>query len=541
MMAGKENSAMTILMDFAKPCKGKLIGSVVLAVLGALCGMIPYIAVSRGIIMIFHEDYAFSKLAFLALIALAGYLGQVWFGTFSTMKSHESAFIILRNIRMAITEKLSRVPMGTILDTPSGKFKTIIVDTVEKLELPLAHMVPEFTANILIPVLMLVYLFSLDWRLALISLVTIPVGAFCYMGMMKDYEKRYARVLAAGKNMDAATVEYIGGIEVVATLVGVLPLGSWLFINGRVEAGTLITCIILALGLVKPLIQALQYTDSLAMVDSTVKEVGNLLDEPELVRPTERYVLADTDVSFDHVTFRYKETEVLHGISFDCAKNGMTAIVGPSGSGKSTIARLIASFWEAESGGVRIGGVDVRNISLPQIMELVSYVSQDNFLFHLSIRENIRIGKPEATDAEIEAAAKKASCHDFIAALPEGYDTLAGDAGSHLSGGERQRIAIARAILKNSPIVVLDEATAFTDPENEAVIQASIAGLVAGKTLIVIAHRLSTITKADKILVVDKGNVAAEGTHEELLETSNLYKELWKAHMQGKDTAEEVA
>lgn len=240
-------------------------------------------------------------------------------------------------------------------------------------------------------------------------------------------------------------------------------------------------------------------------------------------------------------TFRYKETEVLHGISFACAKNGMTAIVGPSGSGKSTIARLIASFWEAESGCVRIGGVDVRNIPLPQIMELVSYVSQDNFLFHLSIRENIRIGKPEATDAEIEAAAKKASCHDFIAALPEGYDTLAGDAGSHLSGGERQRIAIARAILKNSPIVVLDEATAFTDPENEAVIQASIAGLVAGKTLIVIAHRLSTITKADKILVVDKGNIAAEGTHEELLETSNLYKELWKAHMQGKDTAEEVA
>ena len=410
MMAGKENSAMTILVDFAKPCKGKLIGSVILAVLGALCGMIPYIAVSRGIIMICHEDYAFGKLAFLALIALAGYLGQVWFGTFSTMKSHESAFIILRNIRMAITEKLSRVPMGTILDTPSGKFKTIIVDTVEKLELPLAHMVPELTANILIPVLMLVYLFSLDWRLALISLVTIPVGAFCYMGMMKDYEKRYARVLAAGKNMDAATVEYIGGIEVVktfnqgersykkyadavaenetakvtwfkqtngyyvmglsiltATLVGVLPLGSWLFINGRVEAGTLITCIILALGLVKPLIQALQYTDSLAMVDSTVKEVGNLLDEPELVRPTERAVLADADVSFDHVTFRYKETEVLHGISFDCAKNGMTAIVGPSGSGKSTIARLIASFWEAESGCVRIGGVDVRNIPLPQI------------------------------------------------------------------------------------------------------------------------------------------------------------------------------
>ena len=359
--------------------------------------------------------------------------------------------------------------------------------------------------------------------------------------------KKYADAVAENETAKATWFKqtngyYVMGLSILtATLVGVLPLGSWLFINGRVEAGTLITCIILALGLVKPLIQALQYTDSLAMVDSTVKEVGNLLDEPELVRPTERTVLADADVSFDHVTFRYKETEVLHGITFDCAKNGMTAIVGPSGSGKSTIARLIASFWEAESGGVRIGGVDVRNIPLPQIMELVSYVSQDNFLFHLSIRENIRIGKPAATDAEIEAAAKKASCHDFIAALPEGYDTLAGDAGSHLSGGERQRIAIARAILKNSPIVVLDEATAFTDPENEAIIQASIAGLVAGKTLIVIAHRLSTITKADKILVVDKGNVAAEGTHEELLETNDLYKELWRAHMQGKDTAEEVA
>ena len=573
MMAEKENSAMTILMDFAKPCKGKLIGSVVLAVLGALCGMIPYIAVSRGIIMICHEDYAFSKLAFLALIALAGYLGQVWFGTFSTMKSHESAFIILRNIRMAITEKLSRVPMGTILDTPSGKFKTIIVDTVEKLELPLAHIVPELTANILIPVLMLVYLFSLDWRLALISLVTIPVGAFCYMGMMKDYEKRYARVLAAGKNMDAATVEYIGGIEVVktfnqgersykkyadavaenetakvtwfkqtngyyvmglsiltATLVGVLPLGSWLFINGRVEAGTLITCIILALGLVKPLIQALQYTDSLAMVDSTVKEVGNLLDEPELVRPTERAVLADADVSFDHVTFRYKETEVLHGISFDCAKNGMTAIVGPSGSGKSTIARLIASFWEAESGGVRIGGVDVRNIPLPQIMELVSYVSQDNFLFHLSIRENIRIGKPEATDAEIEAAAKKASCHDFIAALPEGYDTLAGDAGSHLSGGERQRIAIARAIVKDAPIIVLDEATAFSDPENEYLIQKAFEKLIQNKTVVMIAHRLSTIRNADQILVMEKGCLIESGTHDELLKKNGKYAQMWSSY-----------
>lgn len=598
-MSNAGQSAASILMGFARPCKGMLAESVALAVLGALCGMVPYIAASRGIIMVCRGDYDFGGFALLAGIALVGYLGQVWLGTFSTMRSHEAAFTILGNIRTAIAGKLSRVPMGTILDTPSGTFKTIAVDTVEKLELPLAHMVPELTANTLIPAMMLAYLFVLDWRIALISLATIPVGIFCYMGMLKDYERRYKRVLTAGKRMDAATVEYIGGIEVVktfnqgdrsykkyadavaenrasketwfrqtngyyvvglsiltATLTGVLPLGSWLFMDGSIGAGTFITCIVLALGLVKPLIQALQYTDSLAMVDSTVKEVRALLDLPELSRPDEAVPLVDTHVSFEDVTFRYEGapsgdgggddsvrdgTEVLHGVSFDCPKGGMTAIVGPSGSGKSTIARLIASFWEAERGFVRIGGVDVRKMPLSQVMELVSYVSQDNFLFHLSVRENIRIGKPDATDAEIEDAARKASCHDFILSLPKGYDTLAGDAGSHLSGGERQRIAIARAILKNSPIVVLDEATAFTDPENEAAIQASIAKLVAGKTLIVIAHRLSTIVDADKILVIDRGRVAAEGTHEELVAESPLYGQLWNAHVASRDTAEEVA
>lgn len=598
-MSNAGQSAASILMGFARPCKGMLAESVALAVLGALCGMVPYIAASRGIIMVCRGDYDFGGFALLAGIALVGYLGQVWLGTFSTMRSHEAAFTILGNIRTAIAGKLSRVPMGTILDTPSGTFKTIAVDTVEKLELPLAHMVPELTANTLIPAMMLAYLFVLDWRIALISLATIPVGIFCYMGMLKDYERRYKRVLTAGKRMDAATVEYIGGIEVVktfnqgdrsykkyadavtenrasketwfrqtngyyvvglsiltATLTGVLPLGSWLFMDGSIGAGTFITCIVLALGLVKPLIQALQYTDSLAMVDSTVKEVRALLDLPELSRPDEAVPLVDAHVSFEDVTFRYEGapsgdgggdgserngTEVLHGVSFDCPKGGMTAIVGPSGSGKSTIARLIASFWEAERGFVRIGGVDVRKMPLSQVMELVSYVSQDNFLFHLSVRENIRIGKPDATDAEVEDAARKASCHDFILSLPKGYDTLAGDAGSHLSGGERQRIAIARAILKNSPIVVLDEATAFTDPENEAAIQASIAKLVVGKTLIVIAHRLSTIVDADKILVIDRGRVAAEGTHEELVAESPLYGQLWNAHVASRDTAEEVA
>ena len=573
-----EKTALQYLLELAKPCKRLLITSVIFAVLGAAAGIVPYLAVSRLIIRICARDYTLQAIFVTALIALAGYLGQLYLSTLSTIRSHRAAFTVLRNIRMQLTAKLSRVPMGFILDTPSGKFKTMLVDTVEKLELPLAHIIPELTANLLIPFLMLVYFFYLDWRLALTAFATFPLGLICYMGMMKDYEKRYAKVLTASKNMDAATVEYIGGIEVIkafnqstvsyrkyteaiaenenakaewfkktnpyyaagiaiapSSLLGVLPLGCWFFIHGSISAGSFISCIILSLGLIVPLIQALRYTDSLAMVDSTVKEIAKLLEAEEMNRPKNAVPIKENTIAFSHVSFAYSDTEVLHDISFQAVPNGMTAFVGPSGSGKSTIARLIASFWEASQGSVMIGGCDARNIPLSQVMERVGYVSQDNYLFHLSIRENIRIGKPDATDAEIEQAAKKASCHDFISALPQGYDTIAGDGGNNLSGGEKQRIAIARAILKDSPIIVLDEATAFTDPENEAVIQRSIGELVAGKTLIVIAHRLSTITMADKIIVMNHGRIEAEGRHQALLESCELYRTLWNAYISVSD------
>lgn len=576
-----EKTALQYLLELAKPCKRLLVTSVIFAVLGAAAGIIPYLAVSRLIIRICARDYTLQAIFVTALIALAGYLGQLYLSTLSTIRSHRAAFTVLRNIRMQLTAKLSRVPMGFILDTPSGKFKTMLVDTVEKLELPLAHIIPELTANLLIPFLMLVYFFYLDWRLALTAFATFPLGLICYMGMMKDYEKRYAKVLTASKNMDAATVEYIGGIEVIkafnqstvsyqkyteaiaenenakaewfkktnpyyaagiaiapSSLLGVLPLGCWFFIHGSISAGSFISCIILSLGLIAPLIQALRYTDSLAMVDSTVKEIAKLLEAEEMNRPKNAVPIKENTIAFSHVSFAYSDTEVLHDISFQAVPNGMTAFVGPSGSGKSTVARLIASFWEASNGSVMIGGCDVRNIPLSQVMGRVGYVSQDNYLFHLSIRENIRIGKPDATDAEIEQAAKKASCHDFISALPQGYDTVAGDGGNNLSGGEKQRIAIARAILKDSPIIVLDEATAFTDPENEAVIQRSIGELVAGKTLIVIAHRLSTITMADKIIVMNHGCIEAEGRHQSLLESCELYRTLWNAHISVSDKKE---
>lgn len=562
-------------MSFAREAHGGLTASVVLAVLGAAAGIVPYIAAAQILTLICAGMYELGPIAAAASVALTGYLGSVWLASASTIISHRCAFITLNSIRKALTDKLSRVPMGTVLDQPSGTFKTLIVDTVEKLELPLAHMVPELTANTLIPVLMLAYLFVLDWRLALISLITIPVGICCYMGMMKDYGPRYARVLDASKNMDATIVEYIGGIEVIkgfnqstasygryvdavranedakvtwfrqtnpfyvagvtimpSCLIGVLPLGSLLYLSGDISASALITCIILALGLVKPLMQALRYTDSLAMVDSTVAEVSTLLDAPEMKRPSTPVEIPNYRITFDKVSFGYGKEEVLHGISLAIEPHAMTALVGPSGSGKSTVARLIASFWEADGGSVGIGGIDVKNIPLEQVMRSISYVTQDNYLFDLSVRENIRMGKPDASDAEVEEAAQRASCHEFICALPAGYDTCVGSAGARLSGGERQRIAIARAVLKDAPIVILDEATAFTDPENEAAIQASISGLVAGKTLIIIAHHLSTIVGADKIVVMDHGRVSAEGTHHELLESSSLYRSLWNAQQE---------
>lgn len=574
-------SSARYLLEFAEPCRELLVSSVILAVLGAAAGIIPYLAVSRGIIWICAGDYRLPEILFMALAALIGYLGQLSLSTLSTIRSHRAAFLVLKNIRTRLTAKLARVPMGFILDTPSGKFKTMLVDTIEKLELPLAHMLPELTANLLIPVLMLIYFFYLDWRLALTALATFPLGLICYMGMMKDYEKRYAKVSAAGKNMDAAIVEYIGGIEVIkafnqssrsyrkytdavreneaskaewfkqtnpyyaagiavapSSLLGVLPLGSWFFINGSISAGSFIACIILSLGLIAPLIQALRYTDSFAMVDSTIKEIAGLLEAEEIRRPQEEAELTGNEIEFSHVSFAYGVTEVLHDISFQTVTDGITALVGPSGSGKSTVARLIASFWEASAGAVRIGGQDARNIPLAQVMKQIAYVSQDNYLFHLSIKENIRLGKPDATDEEVRRAAEKASCHDFITSLPNGYDTMAGDGGNNLSGGEKQRIAIARAILKDSPIIVLDEATAFTDPENEAVIQRSIGELVSGKTLIVIAHRLSTITMADKIIVMDHGRIEAEGVHEGLLESCTLYRTLWNAHISASDRKE---
>jgi ATP-binding cassette subfamily B protein len=435
------------------------------------------------------------------------------------------------------------------------------------------------TANLLIPLAIVVYLFVLDWRMALVSLLTIPVGILCYMAEMKEYPKKYGAVVQAGKHMSATTVEYINGIEVIkafnqsaasygkftqavrqsanlmldwmkstqgysalmmtiwpAVLIGVLPIGCVFYRNGSLTAPDFITIAILSLGIVGPLVGAIFLTDDFSKIATITGEIGAVLSEPDLERPTQRKELHGLDIDLRDVTFAYKDKQVLKGVTLNIRQGTTTALVGPSGSGKSTIAKLIASYWDAGGGSITIGGVDVKNLPPEQVMDLIGYVSQDNFLFNVSVRENIRMGRPEATDNEVEAVAKASGCHDFIMGLDRGYDTVVGGAGGHLSGGERQRVAIARAMMKNAPIVILDEATSYTDPENEAVIQDAIGRLTRGKMLIVIAHRLSTITDADQIAVVDQGKILDAGTHDELLKRCPLYAQMWAAHTQVKDT-----
>ena len=411
------------------------------------------------------------------------------------------------------------------------------------------------------------------------------------MLMMKDYEAKSKRYIEASKKMNAAAVEYIQGIKVIkafnksassydkfqkavednrdsmldwylsvcfamiaamevlpSTLLIVLPVGLYLFMTGGITIPTLIMCILLSYASYKPLLKAMAYTDAMANVRVVFGEIKSVLDLPELVRQDTAPAPYGYDVRFENVVFGYggalcetagtaakDGTKVFDGLNFTAKEGELTAIVGSSGSGKSTIAKLLAGFWNIESGHITIGGADIGSMSLERNMQLVTYVSQENFLFNKSIRENLRMAKENATDEEIETACTKASIHDFIKSLPNGYDTNAGNAGSKFSGGERQRLTIARALLKDSPIVVLDEATAYSDPENEAVIQQSIDNLVKNKTVIMIAHRLSTIVNADKIIVLDKGRIAAEGTHTELLQDSPLYQKMWQSHISGRD------
>lgn len=574
----EKHSPLAGILSFAGQKKGAMTGSVLLAVCSVLLGLIPYIAVSRLLTEVFNTTATPQNILMWAAVSAAGFVLKIILYGRATVQSHQAAYEILKNIRSAISRKLSKVPMGYLQSRPSGEFKQSIVDVVDKLEYPLAHSLPELTSNLLAPVAISIYLFSVDWRMALAALSAIPVGFLVYALMMVGRGAMYEKFVAANAHMNATVVEYVNGIEVIkafnqtassmrrfedavtsfrdmtlkwykhcwpflssyavlmpASIAVVLPLGVVFYANGTLSLASLIVCILLSLGLSAPVMKLVEFADNLVTITDTEKQVHEMLTVDELPQTEKSMALPHNDVVFEGVSFAYDQEQVLSGVSFTAKEGTVTALVGPSGSGKSTVARLLARFWDVGSGTIRLGDEDIRHIPLDQLMDRISYVSQENFLFDISIRENIRIGRPSATDEDIEQAAEQAGCMEFVGRFPQGFDTRVGDAGERLSGGERQRVAIARAIIKDAPIVILDEATAFTDPENEDKIQQSIGNLTKGKTLIMIAHRLSTIMYADNILVLERGKIVAQGTHEELLKSSPLYGSMWQAHLAAMD------
>ena len=570
-MPNKEPGAIRQLFAFVGERNSKMRISILLAVLGEMFGIVPFLMVALLADELYRGTTTIQRVLFFSGIAAICQLIKMLLTWRSSLMSHKISFTILKNIREAITDRMAKAPMGVMLETPTGTFKNLIVDNVAKLEDSMAHFMPELPSNIAAPLCSILLIFILDWRMGLASLITIPLGILFFAAMMRGYGPRMENYMRSANDMNSSLVEYVSGIQVIkafnrsassygkysksvnyfhdstmewwsqcwfwnaaaravlpSTLLGTLPVGAWLYMEGALSLPVFLISLVVPLGFVAPLMKVSEAMEQVSMIKGNLEQVTAFLKTPELVRPSEPVSLGERTYQFEDVHFGYKETEILHGISFQTKPGTMTAIVGPSGTGKSTIAKLMAGFWDVTSGSVRFGGQDIRQIPFEQLMGEISYVAQDNFLFYKSIRENIRMGNPAATDEKVEDAAKAANCHDFIMQLEQGYDTLAGDAGDRLSGGERQRITIARAMLKPSSVVILDEATAYADPENEALIQQAISKLVAGKTLIVVAHRLNTIRNADQILVVANGNIAGCGTEEELLRECPIYQKMWQ-------------
>lgn len=566
-------------MDILKGHKSKIFAAVFIAIIGVGFGVIPYFSVAAIINNLVAKNANLNNYYPYIFAVFLGFLASILFHEISTIISHNLAYRIIEDKRKLLADKLSKISMGEVERKSSGQWSQFMVETLDKMEKPIAHVIPEVIANIFIPIVLIITIFIMDWRIGIANLLTIPLGLLFSMLMMRGYEEKSKRYQEAAKAMNTTMVEYVNGIKVIkafnksassfgkfrktveenknamldwylsvcfsmtatmetipSTMVFVLPASLYFFMKGSVEVGTLITCILLSYASYKPLIKAMSHMETIANIKVVFEEIKKIMEIPNLKRGEEVRDIKSYDVEFKDVTFAYEESKnVLNNISFKANENELTAIVGNSGSGKSTITKLIAGFWNISNGEILIGKTNLNELPLKQNMELVSYVSQENFLFNKTILENLKMAKEDASMDEIKEACEKASCYNFIKSLPNGYETIVGKGGANLSGGEKQRIAIARCFLKNSPIVLLDEATAYSDPDNESVIQQSIDKLIKDKTVIMVAHRLSTIVNANKIIVVDNGEVIEEGTHKQLLELNGRYKKMWDVYTESKE------
>ena len=486
--------------------------------------------------------------------------------------SHIAAFNTLKNLRISLQKKLERQPLGTIQDMGNGRIKKLFTDDIDQVELLLAHAIPEGIANLSMALIAIVCMFFANWKLALLSLCSLPFGLFAMGMMFKAGMAKMNDYYTAAAKMNSTIIEYVNGMEVVKVFgqdgesykryesdiksyrdftlawykicwpwmalysalipcvaLVMLPVGTLMVINGSVTLADLVLVFCLTLSIGVPLLKALNFAGKFPQLNYKVDEIEKAMDNEPLHSNGNSFTGSSHIIQFDDVRFAYKEQEVLHGVSLELGEGTFTALVGESGSGKSTLAKLLVHYYDLNGGTITLGGQDITDMSIEALNDNISYVSQEQFLFNTTLYENILIGKPDASREDVLAAAEKAQCNEFLERLPKGIDTMAGDGGKMLSGGERQRISLARAILKDAPVIVLDEATAFIDPENEEKMNAAIAEIIKGKTVLVIAHRLQTIVNADKICVMKNGNIIAADTHEKLLQSCDEYKKLWNS------------
>ena len=572
-----DNWIKTIL-NFASDCKGKLTLSVITAIIGVFCSIIPYWAVYKLIVLFIEQKATVEYVVYYGSVGIISYIVRYVCHGISTTLSHISAYTILRNIREELGKKLLKISMGNASKKTIGEYKSIIVDKVETIEMPLAHIIPECGAALFLSLGIAIFMLFISWEMTLAMLVTVPFALMAYKKLMSNFNELYEAQMKSNKYMNSTIVEYIGGIEVIktfnqdsnsyqkykdavtgykdrtmnwfkstwnvmnfassvlpSTFLGTLPVGMILYLNGTLTPADFCICLMLSLGIVIPLTQFANYVNLLKSIEYAVKDINGILQIPDLILADKDVSIDTTNIKLDKVSFSYDdENTVLENISLDIPQNSFTAIVGPSGSGKSTIIKLVSRYWDVNGGEVTIDGKNIKDIPLKHLNDLIGYVSQDNFLFNESIMENIRKGNPDASDQEVIKVSKICACHDFIMEFEDGYNSNVGSLGSKLSGGQKQRLSIARMMLKNSPIILLDEATAFIDPDNEEKIQEAIKVLTKNKTLIVVAHRLSTVKDANKIVVLSNKNILDAGTHDELLERCNLYKDMWLSHIGAK-------
>ncbi|MBB4303193.1 ATP-binding cassette subfamily B protein [Rhodobium orientis] len=573
-------SSFRLIWPYLAGQRVKLAAAVLLATLSVALELVPIYLIYRTIDALVVGDLTTASLLF----SVAGALGAVVLGYavlgLAMMVSHLVAFDALFRLRLALSRHLARLPLGHFQMRQSGEAKKLVIDDPEKLELIIAHGIPEGISAVATWIAVSAWLFAVDWRMALAVILITPVAFVLIVLAMRSGSRFAGAYQAAGQRMNAAVVEYVAGMPVVkifnrsgegfreasdavsayaalekewanaflplggtfyalvlSNVIFIVPVGAFLIAGGGLDLPTLVFFVVLGANYSRPLIKLFNLFHELAHISMGSTLLEEVLSAPPQSDTGKVLPLDGHDVSFDDVRFGYDAHDVLHGVSFTAREGTVTALVGPSGSGKSTIASLIPRFFDPRSGRVSIGGVDVREMGLDQLMDTVAFVFQDTVLFTDTIAGNIRFGKPDASDAEVEAAARAARAHDFITALPQGYETRLGDLGRKLSGGERQRIAIARATLKDAPVIVLDEATAFADPDNEAAIQEAIEALAAGRTLIVVAHRLHTIREAETIVVVADGHIAETGRHDELVAAGGPYARLWDDFMAARQSS----